>query len=224
MYNMSGGLSGKARREHRRSRASRMYTEQLIAEYEDVDEEPALALVPIRRRGEFLQNAPEYTGSNDPSDSGAGMQLDLPLIGTIDLGGGNAGDAVGTETISVTQPADEIGEGGTIVMSERDEIAAATNDDDGGVVDESSEESAVDDTEGSREGGQCPPYDARPVGPVRRRALGMKTMSRPPVGWATDKVVDAPTAPFSVRGFTYGCAMGGAAAAVALLVGQLLFG
>jgi len=215
MYNMSGGLSGKARREHRRSRASRLYTEQLIAEYIDVDDGPALALVPIRRRGEFLQTAPEFTGSNDPSDSGAGMQLDLPLVGAIDLGGGHVCDAVAAEPMSTVKSADESGDGGSSGMSERGVISVGTN------VDESSDEPTVGDTafETSTERSS-----ARPDGPVRRRALGMKTMSRPPVGWATGKVVDAPSAPFSVRGFSYGCAMGGAAAAVALLIGQLLFG
>mgnify|MGYP001571659238 FL=1 len=146
------------------------------------------------------------------------MQLVLQLVGVIDLGGGNAGGYVATESLSTVQSVAEVRDGGSGDMIERDEGSLLSS----GVKAEAlSAEDAVADAVQDLSIEKSP---ARPTGPVRRRALGMKTMSRPPVGWATGKVVDTPAAPFSVRGFTYGCAMGGTAAAVALLIGQLLFG
>lgn len=221
MYNMSGGLSGKARREHRRSRATRIHTEQLIAEYEEAEDAPTLVHVPIRRRGEFLQTAPEFTGSNDPSDSGAGMQLHLPLAGVVDLS--EAGGEHATEAAQRPNAvsADEQGSSGSSPMTERDELTLEIDAADGSLVDASSDDCTVDEA-------PCPGStelaSSRPVGPVRRRALGIKTMSRPPVGWATGSVVEPPRSPFSVQGFAYGCALGAAGAAAMLVVVQMFLG
>lgn len=221
MYNMSGGLSGKARREHQRSRATRLYTEQLIAEYDEVEESPALARVPIRRRGEFLPTAPGFVASENPSDSGAGMQLDLPLVGPITL----ADDETAVSTLNASKADDDSvahndGAIGIMNSHSEDECVAPERSRDGALETPrapviAGDEPAAESTESS---------SSRQKGPVRRRALGMRTMSRPPVGWAKERVAQPVAIPFNVRGFAVGCAMGGTAAAVVLLIGRLVLG
>ena len=81
-----GGLAGKARRAHHRSRAARLCAQQQIADYLDPKPEPAdlrrSRPIPIGHRRQFVASvAPE-------PHQRAGQQLELPLTRTEPVGEG----------------------------------------------------------------------------------------------------------------------------------------
>jgi len=72
-----GGLAGKARRMHVRESADRWFSNQLIADYYEPDEDqrPAIRAIPIRSRSEFVPSAMSFSAGEAAVD----RQLDLPL-------------------------------------------------------------------------------------------------------------------------------------------------
>ena len=72
-----GGLSGKARKVHYRSRAARLYAQQLIDEYIEPVPQPRdrHRSIPIRGRGEFLASVAQTWHAPAASRN---TQLELP--------------------------------------------------------------------------------------------------------------------------------------------------
>lgn len=73
----SGGLNGRARKAHRRNRATRFHHDEMVAEYFNDIEEGVMPQrqIPIRHKNEFLPSA-HYV---DPSTLQAHQQMELPL-------------------------------------------------------------------------------------------------------------------------------------------------
>jgi hypothetical protein len=78
-FRRGGGLSGKARLVHVRSRAARAYASERIAEWSEPDKPftPWRRFVPVGRRAEFMPSID--SGGGTPSAS-APRQLELPLV------------------------------------------------------------------------------------------------------------------------------------------------
>ncbi|MFQ5461639.1 MAG: hypothetical protein ACE5E5_03330 [Phycisphaerae bacterium] len=72
-----GGLTGRSRKAHKRRRADRLQSQQLIDEYLSGDfEDQSLRHIPIRGRSEFLPTVAS-TMTSGPTDDNT--QLELPL-------------------------------------------------------------------------------------------------------------------------------------------------
>ena len=157
------GLAGKARRTHYRSRATRLYAQQLIDEYLDPDSEhstiPRDRPIPIGHRREFLPSAiPVYRDT-------LGNQLELPL----------------TDAETITD--------GTIRIVPKQKTTSAT------ALGRSTNGKTV-----RHVGKQIQPGSY--AGALTKRASGRT---------------------FTLRGFLCGCAVGSAAAAIVLLLLQVVF-
>lgn len=70
-----GGLAGQSRRVRYRNRADRLYTQQLIEEYLEPEDETDRE-IPIKGRSDFL---PTVAGGVVETTSESGTQLELPL-------------------------------------------------------------------------------------------------------------------------------------------------
>ena len=157
------GLAGKARRAHYRSRASRLYAQQLITEYLDPESErstvPYDRPIPIGHRREFLPSAaPVYHDA-------LGNQLELTL----------------TDVETITD--------GTIRIVPAGTTASAT------------------DLRRSKNGKTV-------------RHVGKQTHPGSQAGAPTQRALGQT---FTLRGFLCGCAVGSAAAAIVLLLLQVVF-
>ena len=76
-----GGLAGKERKTHVRTRASRSHSQQLINDFFEPDPDTVRSQrdIPVRGRSEFL---PSLTYHNGAGSARAPQQLELPLAST----------------------------------------------------------------------------------------------------------------------------------------------
>ncbi len=195
-----GGLAGKERKNRCRNRASRFHHEQLLAEFYDPEPDgmPRMRHIPIRGCGEFL---PSIASTSLGEDVIFDSQLEFPLKAPVGLGRpferrvvwppDQAGKPVPTKPPRRTRPA-----------LKRPRIVPTGKE---------------------RAGRQLQPRDSLPgrlVASVRPNRLdaGRQTAPSLPLGWSVLPRDHKPRSPFTLGGFIFGCAMGGAAAAMILLV------